>query len=133
MLVSIGVAFLASLIFLQLLWFCIERFRNRKAKAKVGVIYLRGMIVGDEALGAAPDLISFDVVKQKLNGIDTQNLAALIINISSPGGLPVQTDRISTFLKARFANIPIICFIEEMAASGGYWLACTAQEIYATR
>ena len=92
------------------------------------------MIVGDnEGLGAAPDHINFDIVKHKLHGIDTKNLAALIINISSPGGLPVQTDRISTYIKSSFSSIPIICFIEEMAASGGYWLACTAQEIYATR
>ena len=94
MLVGIGAAFLTGLIFLQLLWFCVEKFRRRKVKAKVGVLYLRGMIVSDEAgLGAAPDNINLDLVKQKLGGMDTRNLAALIINISSPGGLPVQTDR----------------------------------------
>ena len=33
--------------------------------------------------------------------------------------------------KAVDANVPVIVFVEDMAASGGYWLACTGSEIYA--
>merc|ERR1719468_11951 len=35
--------------------------------------------------------------------------------------------------KAEAANVPVIVFVEDMAASGGYWLACTGAEIYAAR
>ena len=55
---------------------------------------------------------------------------ALVIN--SPGGSPVQSeflaDKIINLSKEK--NIPVITFVEDVAASGGYWLACAADEIY---
>lgn len=56
---------------------------------------------------------------------------ALVIN--SPGGSPVQSDLIAKRIRlvAAEKKLPVIAFCEDAAASGGYWLACAADEIYA--
>ena len=50
---------------------------------------------------------------------------AVVLVINSPGGSPVQSeflaDRIINLSKEK--NIPVITFVEDVAASGGYWLA----------
>jgi signal peptide peptidase SppA len=54
---------------------------------------------------------------------------ALIIN--SPGGSPVQSALIAQRIRLLAAekNLPVLAFVEDVAASGGYWLACAADEI----
>ena len=55
---------------------------------------------------------------------------ALIIN--SPGGSPTQSSLIAKKIidKAKEKNKKVFAFVEDVAASGGYWLACAADEIY---
>lgn len=56
---------------------------------------------------------------------------ALILN--SPGGSPVQSSLIAARIR-RLANetgLPVHAFVEDVAASGGYWLACAADDIWA--
>ena len=56
---------------------------------------------------------------------------ALVIN--SPGGSPAQTALIARRIRqnAEEKGVPVFAFVEDLAASGGYWLACAADEIYA--
>ena len=60
-------------------------------------------------------------------------LAAVALSINSPGGSPVQSDLIARRIRdlATEENVPVIAFCEDVAASGGYWLACAADEIFA--
>ena len=55
---------------------------------------------------------------------------ALIIN--SPGGSPTQSSLIAEKIinLAKEKNKKVYAFVEDVAASGGYWLACAADEIY---
>ena len=58
---------------------------------------------------------------------------AVALAINSPGGSPVQSALIATRIRALAAekDVPVFAFCEDVAASGGYWLACAADEIYA--
>ena len=58
---------------------------------------------------------------------------AVALEINSPGGSPVQSSLIAGRIRRQAAekNIPVIAFVEDVAASGGYWLASAADEIYA--
>jgi signal peptide peptidase SppA len=60
-------------------------------------------------------------------------LAAVALVINSPGGAATQSalvaDRIRGYAEDR--GVPVLAFCEDVAASGGYWLACAADEIYA--
>ncbi len=58
---------------------------------------------------------------------------ALVIN--SPGGSPVQSSLIAARIRrlAESSQIPVHAFVEDVAASGGYWLACAGDKIWADR
>jgi signal peptide peptidase SppA len=58
---------------------------------------------------------------------------ALIIN--SPGGSPVQSSQIASRIRqlADEKHRPVLTFVEDLAASGGYWLACAGDEIFVDR
>jgi signal peptide peptidase SppA len=101
----------------------------KKRPPMVAVIALGGMIsagprgpLSDEAL--AP-------VIEKAFRRGKPVAVALIIN--SPGGSPVQSSLIAARIRrlADEKHIPVYAFVEDVAASGGYWLACAADEILA--
>ncbi len=60
---------------------------------------------------------------------------ALALQVNSPGGSPVQSALIAKRVRnvAKEHDLPVFAFVEDVAASGGYWLACAADEIYAER
>ncbi|HYM01911.1 MAG TPA: S49 family peptidase [Stellaceae bacterium] len=62
-----------------------------------------------------------------------RNLKAVALIINSPGGSPVQSSLISRRIRqlAQEKAIPVVAFAEDVAASGGYWLALAADEIFA--
>jgi ClpP class serine protease len=57
----------------------------------------------------------------------------VVLDIDSPGGSPVQSDLIATRIRRRAekAGVPVHAVIQEMGASGGYWVACAADLIHA--
>jgi signal peptide peptidase SppA len=60
---------------------------------------------------------------------------AVALSINSPGGSPVQSALIAARIR-RLANekdVPVYTFVEDVAASGGYWLACAGDKIFADR
>ena len=62
-----------------------------------------------------------------------RGVRAVALSVNSPGGSPVQSALIARRVRslAREKEIPVFAFIEDIAASGGYWLACAADEIFA--
>ncbi|MCE0505772.1 S49 family peptidase [Roseivivax sp. GX 12232] len=58
---------------------------------------------------------------------------AVALEINSPGGSPVQSALIGARIRrlAEEKEIPVFAFVEDVAASGGYWIASAADEIYA--
>ena len=57
---------------------------------------------------------------------------AVALQINSPGGSPVQSSLIAARIRrlSDEKNIPVHAFVEDMAASGGYWLACAGEQIW---
>lgn len=62
-----------------------------------------------------------------------RRLKAVALAVNSPGGSPAQSALIAARIrrKAEEKKVPVIAFCEDVAASGGYWLACAADEIFA--
>ena len=62
-----------------------------------------------------------------------RHLKAVALSVNSPGGSPVQSSLIAGRIRAlaEEKGVPVIAFAEDVAASGGYWLTCAADEIYA--
>ena len=61
------------------------------------------------------------------------NPKAVALLINCPGGSPVQSSLIGSKIKylSKKHKIPVYAFVEDVAASGGYWIACCADEIFA--
>ncbi len=64
---------------------------------------------------------------------ETKHLHAAAVVVNSPGGSPVQSHLIFKRILdlAREKDVPVFTFVEDAAASGGYWLALAGDEIYA--
>ncbi|MEO1919833.1 MAG: S49 family peptidase [Paracoccaceae bacterium] len=106
----------------------IKRF---KSKPTVSVIRLNGVIGGGSRLGGAGlnDAAMAPVIERAFHKGKPKALA-LVIN--SPGGSPVQSALIAARIRrlADEKDIKVYAFCEDVAASGGYWLATCADEIY---
>jgi signal peptide peptidase SppA len=108
----------------------IERFRN--PPPLVGVLRLDGVIGRSAGLGRQGlSLDSHERAIAKVFANSRVKAVALVIN--SPGGSPVQSALIAKRIRdlADEKEMPVIAFCEDVAASGGYWLACAADEVFA--
>ena len=103
----------------------------RKRRAVVPVVRLSGVIAAGGGLRRGISLEAVEPQLKKAFSIKSARAVALIIN--SPGGSPVQSALIGQRVRdlARKADVPVLAFCEDVAASGGYWLAASADEIYA--
>jgi signal peptide peptidase SppA len=63
----------------------------------------------------------------------TEHAVAVALLVNSPGGSPTQSALVGDRIRglAEEHDLPVLAFCEDVAASGGYWLACAADEIYA--
>lgn len=108
----------------------IERFRD--PPPVVGVLRLDGVIGRSAGPGRQGlSLASHERAIAKL--FERKNLKAVALVINSPGGSPVQSALIAQRIRdlAAEKELPLISFCEDVAASGGYWLACAGDEIFA--
>ena len=100
-------------------------------KPQVAHIRLNG-IIGN--VGRFQQGMSFNSHEQIIKKAFSQKkLSAVAISINSPGGSPVQSHLIFSLIRklANEKKIKVITFAEDVAASGGYMLACAGDEIYA--
>ncbi|MDX1574678.1 MAG: S49 family peptidase [Kiloniellales bacterium] len=105
--------------------------RFREPPPLVNVLRLSGVIGGLGRFRRGLNLASQAQLIER--AFKTPRLSAVALAINSPGGSPVQSaligDRIRALAEEK--EVPVIAFAEDVAASGGYWLACAADEIYA--
>lgn len=99
--------------------------------ANVAVIRLTGVIGAVSPLRGGIDLAS--VAGAIEAAFSMRDVKAVALSINSPGGSPVQSSLIYKRIRALATekNLPVYAFAEDVAASGGYMLACAADEIYA--
>ena len=97
----------------------------------VSVLRLEGVIAQSSGMRKGLNLASQAMAIEK--AFSVRNLVAVALCINSPGGSPVQSALIAKRIRdlAEEKSIPVIAFAEDVAASGGYWLACAGDEVYA--
>jgi signal peptide peptidase SppA len=107
----------------------IEQFRNPPPVVPVirpaGPTGQIGMLRSGLALSRLASVIE--------RAFSTPDAKAVALMVNSPGGSAVQSALIAKRIRdlATEKNMPVYAFVEDAAASGGYWLACAADEIYA--
>src|SRR6185503_747418 len=104
----------------------------RRRKPTVAVLRLAG-IIGERPAGVRPGMTASALVRPIERAFDMPGLKAVALSINSPGGAPAQASLIVKRIRALAdeRKIPVVAFTEDVAASGGYMLACAADEIFA--
>jgi serine protease SohB len=104
-----------------------------RGRPTVGVIRLHGPIglPGPALRGASLTLSSLAGPLERAFGL--KHLKAVALAVNSPGGSAVQSALIARRIRALAAEkkVPVLAFVEDIAASGGYWLATAGDEIIA--
>jgi signal peptide peptidase SppA len=104
--------------------------RFRRGAAVVPVVRLSGVIGAVTPL--RPGLSLAGIAKTLERAFATKHAKAVALVINSPGGSPVQSRQIYLRIRqlAEEKKIPVLVFVEDVAASGGYMIACAGDEIF---
>src|SRR3979411_811314 len=102
----------------------------RRGAAVVPVVRLSGVIGAVTPL--RPGMSLAGVAKTLERAFATKNARAVARVINSPGGWPVQSRQIYLVIRQLAAEkkLPVLVFVEDVAASGGYMIACAGDEIF---
>ena len=108
----------------------IARLTFRRPPPVVAVIRLTGVIGQGGFLRGGLNLESLAPSLER--AFRLPGLEAIALSINSPGGSPAQSALIQRRIRdlAIERDVPVMAFVEDVAASGGYWLACAADEIF---
>lgn len=99
----------------------------------VPVIPLNGLIMASSGGLRRSGLNLLGLSRLLDQAFTTKRACAVALLINSPGGSPVQSAMIANRIRelARKNDLPVLSFVEDVAASGGYWLACAGDKIIA--
>lgn len=108
----------------------IEKFNAWRRRPVVSVVRLNGVIGGLGGLRRGLTLAGLERRLEK--AFQGRHLKAVALAVNSPGGAPAQSALIAGRVRALAAekDIPVFAFIEDVGASGGYWLACAGDQIF---
>ncbi len=99
------------------------------AKDKIGVLYAQGEIrygKGDENyIGQESIIKALKKMREK------KNIKAIVLRVNSPGGSALASDLIWREIELTKKEKPVVVSMGNLAASGGYYIACNADKIYA--
>ena len=109
------------------------RLGERGDRPVVPLVRLQGVITPMAGPGPRTVINAATVDKVLERAFERERLAAVALLINSPGGSPTQSALVADRVRglADEHGVPVLAFCEDVAASGGYWLACAADEIYA--
>ena len=101
-----------------------------KGGRHTALIDIHGVIAADQAANAR------DIIEGLRKAYRDRRTAGIVLRINSPGGSPVQAGIINdeiTRLRGLHPDIPVIAVVEDICASGGYYVAVAADAIYADK
>ncbi len=102
--------------------------REIRTKDKVAVLYLEGAITDDSGDG----IVAKDVVKTLKKIRKDSDVKALVLRVNSPGGSATASEKIwHAIQKVREDDFPVVVSMGDYAASGGYYISCGTNYIYA--
>jgi protease-4 len=127
--------FLISFLFIGLIFICLIGFiisllfnKQEESGNLIGVIYLKGVIVNEEGEGV---IDSKYVIKTLDNIKEDKRYKGILLIIDSPGGVAAPSLEISYKIKKISKEKPVVSYIENLGASGAYYIASASNYIIA--
>ena len=102
--------------------------KNNDLNNKIGVIYAEGEISDVDNGQISPKSHSKLIRKLK----EDENIKAVVLRVNSPGGSALASDMIWHELEQLKKVKPLIVSMGDVAASGGYYISCNADKIFAS-
>jgi protease-4 len=142
LLVGVSLFFLGFLVIAVVGWFLLKGLISGDgdeladaATEKIAHIDIDGIIASADAadllFGSSGESMVDRIKEQLKRAIEDESVKAIVLRINSPGGEVTASDTIyNAVLQAREKK-PVVVFMDAMAASGGYYVACGATEIFA--
>lgn len=109
--------------------------KKTSGKSAVGIVYVSGPIMDGKStaspFGAAGGAFSTDVREALEKAADDDSIEAVVLRIDSPGGSATASEIILDATKRLKAKKPLVVSMGDVAGSGGYYVACGADTIFA--
>src|SRR5262249_11314913 len=111
----------------------LEQDGGRETKDKIVRIDLEGII----SSGATEDFLlgggmNLDSIKRAWRQpTEDKNVKAIVLRVDSPGGEVTASDTLYQAVKEAAAKVPVVVYMDSLAASGGYYVSCGATKIVA--
>jgi protease IV len=125
---SLTFLYLFLLLFIATGWF---GAREMTSPGKhTALVQVNGVIANDSAASAEQITAGLQAA------FKDSNTMGVVLRINSPGGSPVQAGQINDEirrLRAQHPNIPLYAVVEDVCASGGYYIAAAADQIFVNR
>lgn len=111
---------------------CAQPNKN-KADDRIAVYYAYGDIVSDaeEGMSQGSAICSGNVVPDLEGLMDDDDVKAVVLRVNSPGGSAYASEQIWRAVTRLKAKKPVVVSMGTYAASGGYYISCAANYIYA--
>jgi len=103
--------------------------KTKKIGDKIAVIYAQGQIIDGE--GNAKEIGEGYVVKSLQDAVKNKNIKAVVLRVDSPGGSALASEIIWREIERTKRKKPVVVSMGNLAASGGYYISCNADKIFA--
>ncbi len=98
-----------------------------KGKDKVGVLFAEGNIVAGKERGT----ITEDLAERLIDVAEDDDIDAVVLRVNSPGGSSFVSEQIWDAVRYTKSKKPIVVSMGDYAASGGYYISCASNYIFA--
>ncbi len=103
--------------------------KSKKTGDRIAVIYAQGQILEGEG---NPTIIGEGYVKESLQkAVKDDKVKAIVLRVDSPGGSALTSDIIWREIELTKKHKPVVVSMGNLAASGGYYISCNADKIFA--
>lgn len=105
---------------------------GKGSQDKIAILYAQGDIVnGNNESGALPNIAADDYIDLFKKLREDSSVKAIVFRVNSPGGSALASDKIWRAVMLTKQIKPVVVSMGDYAASGGYYISCAADSIFA--
>lgn len=109
-----------------------KTIKHSSSKDKIAILVAEGQIVDGTGSNSLYEVSTINFIKEIHKVRDNDDIKAVVLRINSPGGSALASEEILRELNLLKEKKKLVVSMGDVAASGGYYIACTADSIFAT-
>ncbi len=109
----------------------VNSVKDKTSDNSIAILVAEGEIVDGTGSGSGPQIASETFIKEIRKVRDNDRIKAVVLRVNSPGGSALASEVILRELQLMRKKKPIVVSMGDLAASGGYYISCQADSIFA--